>query len=66
MGYWTARLRYVQAFSVQTAHTAVANGRANIQERLARWILMSHYRSSCNTMGPTHEFLSLRCLACHA
>jgi CRP-like cAMP-binding protein len=31
-------LRYVNVFMVQTAHTALANGHAKIEERLARWL----------------------------
>jgi len=52
-------LKYVQAFMTQAAHTAVANARARIHERLARWILMSHDRVQGNTMTLTHEFLAL-------
>jgi hypothetical protein len=44
---------------VQTAHTAIANARAPIHQRLARWILMAHDRTSDNTLPLTHEFLSL-------
>src|SRR4030095_8148055 len=35
-------LHFAQAFMVQAAHTAVANGRGNIEQRLARWLLMAH------------------------
>jgi len=52
-------LRYVQAFMIQTAHTAIANARAKLDERLARWILMAHDRVSGNTLSLTHEFLAL-------
>src|SRR5207248_2777913 len=52
-------LKYVQAFTMQAAHTAVANARAKIHERLARWILMSHDRVHGNEMSLTHEFLAL-------
>src|SRR4029079_795417 len=52
-------LKYVQAFSTQAAHTAVANARAKIHERLARWILMSHDRVEGNEMSLTHECLAL-------
>jgi CRP-like cAMP-binding protein len=52
-------LRYVQAFMIQTAHTAVANARAKLDARLARWILMAHDRVRGNTLGLTHEFLAL-------
>src|SRR5215203_2801810 len=33
-------LKFAQAFAVQTAHTAIANARGRLHERLARWILM--------------------------
>src|SRR2546430_11910904 len=64
-------LKYVQAFMVQTAHTAIANARAKLDQRLARWILMAHDRVPRNKLPLTHEFLSLmlgvrragRCLA---
>jgi CRP-like cAMP-binding protein len=52
-------LKYAQAFMIQTAHTAIANGRANVTQRLARWILMSHDRLAGNRLPLTHEFLSL-------
>ena len=51
-------LRYVHAFAVQTAHTGVANARARIPERLARWLLMSHDRVPGDELALTHEFLS--------
>ena len=52
-------LRFVQAFMVQTAHTAVANARAKLAERLARWLLMAHDRLPGNDLPLTHEFLAL-------
>lgn len=52
-------LRYVQTFMVQTAHTAVANARGKLPERLARWLLMAHDRVGGNSLPLTHEFLSL-------
>jgi CRP-like cAMP-binding protein len=52
-------LKFVQVFMVQTAHTAIANARAHIDERLARWILMAHDRTRDKTLPLTHEFLSL-------
>ena len=44
---------------VQTAHTAIANARGRIDQRLARWILMAHDRTGDNTLPLSHEFLSL-------
>jgi CRP-like cAMP-binding protein len=52
-------LRYVQVFMVQTAHTAIANARAKLDARLARWLLMAHDRVRHNTLPLTHEFLAL-------
>jgi CRP-like cAMP-binding protein len=54
-----AFLRYVQAMMVQTAQTAIANASANIEERLARWLLMSHDRSEDDEVRVVHEFLAL-------
>ena len=52
-------LKFVQVFMVQTAHTAIANARSHIDQRLARWILMAHDRTRDNTLPLTHEFLAL-------
>jgi CRP-like cAMP-binding protein len=52
-------LKYVQAFMVQTAHTAIANARATLGQRLARWVLMADDRVPGGTLPLTHEFLSL-------
>jgi CRP-like cAMP-binding protein len=52
-------LRYVQVFMAQTAHTAIANGRARLPERLARWLLMAHDRVAGDRLALTHEFLAL-------
>ncbi len=51
-------LRYVQAFGVQVAHTALANGRFSLQPRLARWLLMCHDRVDGDQIELTHEFLA--------
>ena len=37
-------LKFVQAFGVQTTHTAVCNAQSKIDERLARWSLMAQDR----------------------
>lgn len=52
-------LKYVQAFMVQASGTAVANGRARLDQRLARWLLMAQDRVKDNSLPLTHEFLSL-------
>lgn len=52
-------LRYAQAFAIQVAYTALANGRYSIDERLARWLLMCHDRVDSDTFPITHDFLAL-------
>ena len=52
-------LHYVQAFLCQVSQTALTNGRAQIEERLARWLLMAHDRLEGDELHLTHEFLAL-------
>jgi CRP-like cAMP-binding protein len=52
-------LKFVQAFGVQTAHTAISNAQSKLDVRLARWLLMAHDRIGDDTLTLTHEFLSL-------
>src|SRR4029079_17213409 len=49
--------RFAHTIMIQTAHTALANGRATLVERLSRWILMAHDRVDGNVI--THAFLAL-------
>jgi CRP-like cAMP-binding protein len=52
-------LRYVQAFQIQVAYTALSNGSYTIEARLARWLLMCHDRIDGDELPLTHEFLGL-------
>jgi CRP-like cAMP-binding protein len=52
-------LNYVHAFMIQTAHTALSNGAATVEQRLARWLLMAQDRLGGDEIPLTHEFLSL-------
>jgi CRP-like cAMP-binding protein len=52
-------LKFVQAFGVQTTHTAICNAQSRLDVRLARWLLMAHDRIGEDTLTLTHEFLSL-------
>lgn len=52
-------LRYAQAFSVQVMQTALVNGRYPLNERLARWLLMTNDRAEREDLTLTHEFLAL-------
>jgi CRP-like cAMP-binding protein len=51
-------LRSTHVLMVQTASTVLANARATITERLARWLLMAHDRSDSEEIDLTHEFLA--------
>jgi len=51
-------MKFARAFSIQVASTALANGRAKLDERLARWLLMVGDRTG-STFPITHEFISM-------
>lgn len=51
-------LRYAYVFMVQTGNTSLANGHASMEQRLARWILMSCDRCK-GDLDVTHKFISL-------
>jgi CRP-like cAMP-binding protein len=52
-------MKYTDAFLMQTAQTALANGRSKIEERLARWLLMAQDRLESDEIPLTHEFLAI-------
>jgi CRP-like cAMP-binding protein len=52
-------LKFVQAFGVQTTHTAICNVQSRLDTRLARWLLMAQDRVEDDILPLTHEFLSL-------
>jgi CRP-like cAMP-binding protein len=49
---------WVHLLGLQTAQTALANGNYNVEERLARWLLMCQDRLGRNEIQLTHDFLS--------
>ena len=48
---------FVNTFFIQSSHTALSNGTATIEERLARWLLMAQDRLDGDEVPFTHEFL---------
>ncbi|WP_164901774.1 Crp/Fnr family transcriptional regulator [Neorhizobium lilium] len=50
--------RYIHVFMIQIASAALADGRYGVQQRLARWLLMSQDRLG-NELPLTHDFLGL-------
>ena len=51
--------QFVHAFFIQVSHTALATGKANVEQRLARWLLMAYDRVGNESLPLTHEFLSV-------
>jgi len=54
----TILLKYAHVFMIQIASTALADGKFDIEARLARWILMCHDRLG-DSLTLTHDFLAL-------
>lgn len=51
--------RYVKAYLIQVAQTAACNRAHSIEERCARWLLMTHDRvGGAHTFPLTHQFLA--------
>jgi CRP-like cAMP-binding protein len=51
-------LRYAQALHDQTSQSVACNRRHEMEERCARWLLMTHDRVGSDTFALTHEFLA--------
>jgi CRP-like cAMP-binding protein len=51
-------LRYTQAFLIQVAQTAACNAAHLVEQRCARWLLMTHDRVGGDTFPLSHEFLA--------
>jgi CRP-like cAMP-binding protein len=55
----TLLLRYLEAMTSQVSQTAACNGRHDLEQRLARWLLMAHDRAGGDEFQITQEFLAL-------
>jgi CRP-like cAMP-binding protein len=51
--------RYHGAMNAQTMQTAACNGRHDLEQRLARGLLMAHDRADGDTLQITQEFLAI-------
>ena len=51
-------LRYTQALITQISQTAVCNRLHSVEQRLCRWLLMTHDRTDSDQLQMTHEFIS--------
>lgn len=52
-------LRYAHAFLVQVAQTAACNRKHDLDQRCARWLLMTHDRVASDTFGLTQRLLGV-------
>ncbi len=52
-------LRHTQALYEQTAQSVACNRRHEVNERCARWLLMTHDRAGTDRFDLTHQFLAL-------
>ena len=51
-------LRYIQALITQISQTAVCNRLHAVEQRLCRWLLLSHDRVHANELQMTQEFIA--------
>jgi len=51
-------LRYVQSQLIQTEQTAGCNAKHQVEQRLARWLLICADRANSNTFSLSHELLA--------
>ncbi len=52
-------LRYSEALQAQIMQTAACNGRHELEQRLARWLLMAHDRADWEELPLTQEFMAM-------
>jgi CRP-like cAMP-binding protein len=58
-GFSNLLARFIQTFASQISFTAHCNAVYQVDERLARWLLMCHDRVDGDEISLTHEFISL-------
>ena len=52
-------LHFAQVMLVQTSYTALSNAVYQVDQRLARWLLMTHDRSYSDDLPITHDYMSI-------
>ena len=55
----TLLFRYSEFMHAQVAQTAACNGNHGLEQRLSRWLLMSHDRTNGDELPMTQEFLAM-------
>ncbi len=51
--------RFLQAYVNMLGQLAACNGKHNVYERCARWLLLTHDRVNSDKIALTHEYLSM-------
>jgi CRP-like cAMP-binding protein len=51
-------LRFAYTLTQQIGQTALTNARGTLEDRLSRWLLMTHDRIDANDMYLTHDLLA--------
>lgn len=51
--------RFIQSFAAQISYTAMSNANYQLDQRLARWLLMCHDRVDGDEISLTHDFIAL-------
>ena len=54
----SSALRYALAFNHQVAHTALSDAKSSVQQRVARWVLMTHDRVAKDDIPLIHELIA--------
>ena len=52
-------LRHAEALQAQIMQTAACNGRHDLEQRFARWLLMAHDRAGSKDLPLTQEFMAI-------
>lgn len=52
-------IKFMHVFATQVAYTSLANAKYDVEQRLARWILMCHDRIRTDEIAITHEYIAL-------
>ena len=52
-------LRFMQAYTTQVGRSAACNRLHSVEERLARWLLMTHDRAASDELALTQDFLAM-------
>lgn len=59
LAFRTLLLRYNEALHAQVMQTAACNGHHQLEQRLARWLLMARDRADADELALTQDFIAM-------